>query len=226
MHLEPSMDNDTQARRGTVADTANLAEESPRRVCRALNRLIVAGRGEIMGLEAAARIVDGPERRARLHAQRERRVVFQGDLMTAVAARGGVPARHAAMGATLATAARRVRRLLIGPHTGDAYAVCARATETTADAYAKVLTRGLPPDVRFGIEHQYAEIDWDRRELRRLRWGAAPTVLSKRGAPERAEPASASGTAEVADALALEVWSQEGGTARGRSSNADEARSL
>src|SRR5690242_12114271 len=123
------MDNDMQTLRDTAGSTEDLAAEgSPRRVCSALNRLIIAGRSEIMGLEAATHIVDDPERRARLHAQIERRVVFQGDLMTAVAARGGVPAMHAANGARLAAAARQVRHLLIGPHTGDAYAVCARAT--------------------------------------------------------------------------------------------------
>jgi hypothetical protein len=35
-----------------------------------------------------------------------------------------------------------------------------------------VLRFGLPSDVRFGIERQYAEVELDCRELHRLRWGA------------------------------------------------------
>src|SRR6478736_4697083 len=96
------------------------AKQSARAVCRRLNRLIVAGRGEIMVLNSAVRIVDGAERRARLREQAERRLTFQRDQTAAVTALGGTPASHPAAGARLAVGARRFRELLIGPHEGDA----------------------------------------------------------------------------------------------------------
>jgi hypothetical protein len=65
----------------------------------------------------------------------------------------------------------------MGSHEGDAYSACARASEVAAGAYAKALTFQLPADVTFGVEQQYAEIERDRHELRRLRWGADLTPL-------------------------------------------------
>jgi uncharacterized protein (TIGR02284 family) len=190
------------------AGMSSRVKASPRAVCSALNRLIVAGRGEILVLAVAARIIDGADRRARLREQAKRRRVFQRDLSAAVTALGGVPATHAASGARLAVAGRRVRELLLGPHEGDAYADCARATEMTATAYAKALRLALPDDVAFGVERQYGEIEWDRSELRRLRWGASPAPL-----PSPEGQAEGAGAAREADeARALEVWSEEGGS--------------
>jgi uncharacterized protein (TIGR02284 family) len=134
-----------------------------------LNRLIKAGRNEVMALEAAADIVDGAERRARIREQVGRRLIFQRDVARAVVALGGVPATRGSGIARLTAAARGIRKLLIGAHEGDAYAVCARAAEKTAAAYAEALATALPADVRFGVERQYAEIECDRSELRRLR---------------------------------------------------------
>jgi uncharacterized protein (TIGR02284 family) len=192
-----------------------------RAVCSALNRLIVAGRGEIMALEVAARIVSDMERRARLREQIERRLTFQRDLTAGVTALGGVPATRAASGARLAAAARRVRELMIGPHDGDAYAVCARASARTATAYAKALKLQLPADVTFGLERQYAEVEWDCSELRRVRWGASFTPLPGRSLDRRPEGSNASAPGELDDARALEVWSQEGGSGAGRPSGAN-----
>lgn len=194
--------------------TAGSKQASPRAVCSALNRLIVAGRGEIMALVAAARIVDDAERHARLRQQVERRLTFQRDLTAAVSTLGGVPAMYAAGGAMLAARARRVRELMIGPHDGDAYAVCARATERTETAYSKALKLRLPADVAFGLERQSTEIEWDRRELRRLRWGASLSPLPERSLDQ--ETGRWNAPSELEDARALEVWSEEGGRGPGR----------
>jgi hypothetical protein len=107
----------------------------------------------------------------------------------------------------------------MGPHEGDAYSVCARASEVAAGAYATALMRELPADMTFGIERQYAEIEWDRHELRRLRWGAALTPLpnpGRRGPPERK---SQSAPRKVDEERALGVWSDEGGGAAGPSNS-------
>ena len=202
---------------------ADRAQASPRAVRRGLNRLIVAGRGEIMVLNTALRSMDGGERRARLREQLERRLSFQREVMAAVTALGGVPATHPAPYALLSAAARRVRELLIGPHDGDAYAVCARATETTANAYSKVLKLHLPADVTFGLERQYTQIEWDHRELRRLRWGASPTPRPNGNADAQIELANANAPRDADDARALETWSEEGGSGPSRPSTAKTA---
>ncbi len=201
---------------GEHADSrrAFVGKASPRAVCSALNRLIVSSWSEMLALDAGARIVDGADRRARLREQAQRRLVFQRDLAAAVTALGGVPTAHAAIGARLAVGAGRLREACIGPHAGDAYAACARATAKTADGYAKAMRLGLPADVTFGLERQYLEIDWDRSELRRLRWGASLTPLP--------QAARGEGSArEADDARALGVWSAEGGAGPARASDAN-----
>lgn len=141
---------------------------------RRLNRLIVAGYAEVMTLSAAARIVESKEGSLRLTRRAQRRGVFRQHLDDAVVTLGGVPAKRAAWSAFAAAWARGLRRLLAGVHEGDAYAACARATERTTSEYARALERALPSDVRLGLEREQAEIQLDGRELRRLRWGAAP----------------------------------------------------
>lgn len=207
---------DEQGERAEPTKTVRV-KSSRRAVCEALNRLIRAGLGEIITLEAGAGIVDGTDRRARLREQIQRRVVFQRDLTAAVTALGGVPATHATGGARLAAGARRIRHLMIGPHEGDAYATCARATEKAATAYAQALKRQLPADVRFGIERQYAEVEWDHGELRRLRWGASLTPLPRGSLPMGPECPDANGANESPDDRALGVWSEEGGGGAGGS---------
>ena len=104
--------------KGPAAENSSTgrANASPRAVRSVLNRLIVAGCGEIIALDAAARIIDGGERRARLREQVQRRLIFQKDLAAAVTGLGGIPAAHATGGARLAEGARRMRELVIGPH--------------------------------------------------------------------------------------------------------------
>lgn len=147
-------------------------------VARRLNRLIVAGWDEIVACAAAARIVQGTEARERLLQQAARRGVFRHDLSAAAGALGALPASGASLSAKISAGARGLRGLLAGPHQGDAYAACARATEKTASEYVRALGSHLPADIRFGIEQEYSEVEFDCRELRRLRWGArqAPTT--------------------------------------------------
>ncbi len=153
-----------------------------------------------MALDEAVRIIGRGERSARLVQQSRRRVIFQRDLSAGVVALGGVPATSPSYGARLSYLVWGVRRLLTGPHVGDAYAACAKAAEKTERKYAAALRTGLPGDARFGIERQYVEIELDRKELRRLRWGASLSPLPG--------PAleSAGG-----DERALDVWSDDGG---------------
>jgi uncharacterized protein (TIGR02284 family) len=181
----------------------------------ALNRLIIACRDEALALDTAARIVQGAERRRRLSHQALRRVVFQRDLSAAVVGLGGRPVTTASYRARVASLARAVRRLLAGPHQGDAYAACARATAKTGAAYTRVLRSKLPADVRFGIERELSEIEWDRDELSRLRFGARPAA-SPAASVERDEELAwrARLRLERSDELALETWSDEGGAGR------------
>jgi hypothetical protein len=145
---------------------------SARVVRAALNRLIVAGCDESLALKSAASIVQGGERQLRLSHQSLRRTVFRNELSIAVVALGGVAAKSPSLGAKLRASARALTRLVAGPHEGDAYAACARAAESTSAAYHRVLRLTLPGDMRFGIEHESAEVALDCDELARLRFGA------------------------------------------------------
>jgi hypothetical protein len=178
----------------------------------ALNRLVVACRDEVIPLEAAALVMGHGERRARLVQQSRRRVIFLRDLCAGVTALGEVPTLAPSYGARLSGALRGVREFFTGKHVGDAYAACARATAKTAQAYSAVLRLKLPDDARFGIERQYAEIELDRVELRRLRWGANLSAL-----PGMVDDVASSETLESVDQRALEAWGDDGGRARAAS---------
>jgi uncharacterized protein (TIGR02284 family) len=180
-------------------------------VCGTLNRLLVADRDERLALDEAAGIVRGPERRARLSQQGQRRRVFERDLSRAIVALGGVPSTAVSYRARMGKAARKLRSLLSGPHEGDAYAACARAAVRTSDAYARALRSKLPSDVRFGVEREFSEIEWDRLELGRLRFGALPTASPAMNGDANDDAASAARVRESNDGRALGVWSDEGG---------------
>lgn len=168
---------------GRVRHATGNADSRPhtrRDARRGLNRLIVAGWDEILALEDAIQVVPAADRRGSLPEKAARRRVFRQDLSAAVVALGGVPANGASLTARGRAWARDLRRLLAGPHGGDAYAACSRAAENAADQYTRVLRSGLPDDVRFGIERQHAEVELDSRELRRLRWGAGPAPAAPR----------------------------------------------
>jgi uncharacterized protein (TIGR02284 family) len=158
----------SRLRRDTRA--ALIAPAAHRGARRGLNRLIIAGWGELLAFNEAARSVFNPDAQRRLHEKAERRRLFGRELSTALVALGGVPAKHASLRARGLALARGFRRLLIGPHQGDAYAVCADAAELSSKEYSRALRASLPDDVRFGIERQHAEVELDCRELRRLRW--------------------------------------------------------
>lgn len=153
-----------------AARSATLTPQGSRDARRGLNRLIVAGFGELLALEEATRLVPNLDRQRRLEQKAERRRGFLRDLGSAVVALGGVSPKQASLFARGAAWARRLRRVATGPHQGDAYAVCARVSERTANAYTRALRLSLADDVRFGIEHQYVELGLDCVELRRLRW--------------------------------------------------------
>ena len=185
---------------------------STRSLGSALNRIMLACRDEVIPLDSAARLMEGSERKLRLLRQSQRRTVFLRDLGAAVIALGGVPASGASSRARLLGELRGIRALLAGYHSGDAYAACARATENTASAYFAALQSELPADIRFGLERQYAEIEVDRGELRRLRWGASPTAMAGDRA-KQLEDKSVPATTLPGDGddRALGTWGDEGG---------------
>ena len=184
---------------------------SPDKTCVALNRLVVADLDEGLVLGAAALVVQGSEARRRLLHQVLRRGVFEGDLSTAITALGGRPTRKGSYRAKVTAAARRIRQILVGGHEGDAYAACARATERTSAAYTRALRLELPADVRFGVEQELFEIQRDRLELGRLRFGARPASSPVGSArPENGKAFDAPLSARN-DEDALGAWSNEGG---------------
>src|SRR6478736_1692181 len=185
---------------------------SPNKTCIALNRLVVADLGEGLVLSAAAVVVQGSDARRRLLHQVLRRSVFEGDLSTAIIALGGRPIRKGSYRAKVMAVARRIRQLLVGGHEGDAYAACARATQKTSAAYIRALRLELPADVRFGVEQELFEIQRDRVELGRLRFGARPASSPVgRERPENGEACDAPQHCARNDEGALGVWSNEGG---------------
>jgi len=168
---------------------------------RALNRLIVACLNEIAALNAAVNVIHRGPGASRLQRQSHRRGVFRQDLVAGVVALRGVPARKTSMLANLRSSMRDLKGLLSGPHEGDAYEACARTTARSARAYSAALALDLPSDMRFGVERQYAEIESDREELRRMRWGAKPSAFPGRSVENDTE----------SDRLALASWRDDGG---------------
>lgn len=144
----------------------------------ALNHLLVACGAEVAALNEAAGIVQGVGRTSRLRQQADRRAIFMRDVRGGVVTLGGLPAR-ASSSNKLSSSWRHLKRVLSEPHSGDAYAACARATAKTVHAYAAALDLNLPSDVRFGLERQYRETQSDYEELRRLRFGATPRHVFK-----------------------------------------------
>lgn len=156
-----------------------------------MNRLAVVCHDEVLALDTAAGALGG-ERGARLRHQASRRGVFLGDLRKGVLALGGVPARGASYWARVSGALRAAGDIVTGPQRVSAYVNCARATQKTADTYAKALGLELPADVRFGVEQQRAEVEVDRQELRWLRWGGSLSAPHRDSAPALATTISPS----------------------------------
>lgn len=148
----------------------------------ALNRLIIVCRDEVIALEAAALTVGG-ERRRRLDDQVARRVVFQADLASAVAALGAVPAKRGSPGSRLANALYVARSFFVRSRRVELYDACACATDKTARVYAGVLKLKLTEQLRLVVQRQYDEIERDRNELCWLRLGGTPSVVPTAIAP-------------------------------------------
>jgi hypothetical protein len=172
---------------------------------RALNHIVAACRGEELAIARALCVLGGAARKDELRRQSARRVTFRGDISAAIRSLGGAPALQAGYGALSSSALWRMRWFVAGPHAGDAYAACARAAERTSRAYFTLLERELPSDVRFGLASQFAEVEADREELRRLRWGASPMQMLPSSTFEHSAPALAT------DQRASDVWNDDGG---------------
>lgn len=171
-----------------AARSDEINDPTRRETLRRLNRLIVAGWGESLTLAEALRVGPAPSEQRFLERLLGSRTTFRSELGSAVVACGGVPAQGASMGAHCLAWGRSVRRLLSGPHGGDAFAACASAAERTAAAYVRVLGSYLPAQVRSGVERQRAEVELDGGNLRRLRWGVPTRAVSD--APEAGAAAS------------------------------------
>jgi hypothetical protein len=184
-----------------------MSKDRTKSARRAINRLVVVCHDEVLALDWAARKLGG-ERGARLREQASRRTVFLGDLRSGVVALGGVPAGGASYRARASGAVRVLRELVTGLEQGDVYIFCARATQRTSDAYAEALDQDLPGDARFGVEQQKLEIEFDRKELRWLRWGGSLSDAPLPNEDWQRAPVSEA----PADGRALEVWEQDGGS--------------
>jgi hypothetical protein len=190
-------------------------ERPSKLVCSALNRLAVACFDEEAALLGDAISVEG-ERGRRLRVQASRRKVFRSDLGAGVMAFGGVPVRAGSYGVTLAGALRSIRRFFVGARRGDVCARSAQAVERTARAYSTALELALPSDVRFGLERQCVEIEFDRRELRWLRWGGSLGPLPASSAQEALGQPPLAADREADHERALGRWGDDGGRTGGR----------
>jgi len=151
-----------------------MSNGSSTRTRRALNRLLVDSYDETLALTEAADLMREPARALWLRARASRRKTFRRDLCAGVKSFDGTPADGPSLAARYWSMLRRFRTSLTGAHAGDAYAACARATAKSVLGYGDTLGLELPDDVRFGLQIQYEELEADRVELRRLRWGADP----------------------------------------------------
>lgn len=162
--------------------------------------------------EEAALVMDGSglggERGERLREQAGRRQVFRQDLAVGIAMLGGTPIERLSPLAKLGAFLRHLPTRWFGPRAGAAYARSARAVERTARAYSRILTSDLSADVHFGLERQWEEIDYDRKELRWLRCGGSLSALpAPRRQPSRGGPPDPSSGLE----LSLQIWRDDGG---------------
>lgn len=174
----------------------DLPNSSSQRLVSALIRVVVAGRDEVLALEEAVLVVPLSEV-PRLQRQVHRRLAFRNDLDAAILASGGTPTLDGAFGERLLRTLRGVRGWLFARSARNVYGSCTRAALNSIARYEAVRSLELPGDIRFGIEHQHAEVEVDFDELTRLRWsGRRPAV----------EPLD-----EDSEAAAFESWTDDGG---------------
>jgi hypothetical protein len=184
-------------------------------VVSALHRLAVACLQEeaTLALDGAAL---GGERGERLREQAGRRRVFRQDLAVGISVLGGTPIQRLSLLSRLGALLRHLPTLWFGPRRGAAYARSALAVERTARAYERVLASDLPAAARFGLERQQEEIDYDRKELRWLRYGGSLGPLP--GPRIRRSPGGPSDPSAGND-LSLQVWRDDGGREGPRSAS-------
>ena len=139
---------------------------SPRAVCGAMNRLILACRNDAHAQDAAAEIVSDVEQRDLLTGYANRRGVFVRELSKIVHALGGRARASGSTTANMAALLRRFRSVVIGVHEGDAYGVCARLEAKAERRYDDALLVHLPDAARTIVERQRKEIAHDAAELR------------------------------------------------------------
>jgi uncharacterized protein (TIGR02284 family) len=137
----------------------------------ALNRLIGACRDDIHAQSAAAKVVSGADRRARLEDSARRRASFVLELSALVRADGKSPRDDGSIGETLRGAYRTARSLVIGDNTGDAFAWCELVESKTRERYESALAGPLDENARAALDRHRAEILVDHLELRRRRSG-------------------------------------------------------
>jgi hypothetical protein len=172
----------------------------------ALNRLAAACLQEEAALTLDGAVLGG-ERGERLREQAGRRRVFRQDLTVSIAVLGGKPMERLSPWARLGALLRHLPTLWFGPRRGATYARSAHAVERTARAYESVLASELPAAARFGIERQQEEIDYDRKELRWLRYGGS---LGPLPGPRRPRSPGASDP-NAGSELSLQIWRDDGG---------------
>jgi len=147
----------------------SVAREGASHAARALNKLILVCKDDILTAKDTARTVRDPGLKERLRDIADERALFVRDLDTAVQSLGGTPPRHTGAFALLRSVGRRTRALVAGWHEGDGYASYASAERRTARAYTEALTAPLDDAARFGVKQQLAAINTELAEATRMR---------------------------------------------------------
>lgn len=131
-----------------------------------LNGLVIACHDDIRAQSATARLVAG-ERKDRLDDSVRQRAGFVAELGGFIRELGATPRAGGSVSELLRQTLQGARSLLVGDHSGDRYAICARVEGLTEALYGRALQGDLPDSVRLVVERQHAAIAADREELRR-----------------------------------------------------------
>ena len=145
------------------------SRSSQRGTRRVLNGLVAACYDDMRVQAAASRAVIAGERQHRLEDHVQRRATFIHELGELIEDLGGTARERGSVVELALDSLQRVRHLVIGKHTGDAYTACARVEGKTEDLYEGAMAGGLPDYVRLVVERQHAEISSNSQEFRRLR---------------------------------------------------------
>jgi uncharacterized protein (TIGR02284 family) len=151
--------------------TTSAGRPKHRRAIAVLNRLILACNDGARAQRAAALVVQGSGRKARLEDSAERHVAFSGELTELVTGLGGVPGDGGSMLETIRIAGRWINVLLVGDNSGDAYGTCVRIEAGAEKLYEKATQADLPGAARLVVARHHAGIVADHVELRRFSMG-------------------------------------------------------